>query len=77
MDLELAFVILILRDREIIIDIWVLVSEEIFLNEYNIILFNHCHNNLLLILWLKIVQIYYPIVQRSDMGLPVLWGWQG
>lgn len=62
MDLELAFVILILRDREIIIDIWVLVSEEIFLNEYNIILFNHCHNNLLLILWLKIVQIYYPII---------------
>lgn len=62
MDLELAFVILILRDREIIIDIWVLVSEEIFLNKYNIILFNHCHNNLLLILWLKIVQIYYPII---------------
>lgn len=63
MDLELAFVILILRDREIITDIWVLVSEEIFLNEYNIILFNHCHNNLLHILWLKIVQIYYPIVR--------------
>ena len=62
MDWKLAFVILILRDREILADIWVLVSEKIFLNDYNIVLFNHCHNNLLHVLWLKTVQIYYPRV---------------